>query len=384
MPNQTAPYKAPAAAAAALVALACADASAAGELVLRLLPVLGFAAAMSVLVNFASRAGVFAWAVDRLGRATGRRSAVMVGFFCLCVASTVFLSLDTTAIMFTPLAVVLARRFGFHPAALGLAVVWTANLASLPLPVSNLTNLLAVGGGVFASPGEYIRLAARPAAAGIAVAAAASLAASRRFPGRPGHAAPEVGAGNPPARPTAALAVLGGTVAALLTPVPYWATALVAAGAMAAAVGAEHRRGPARDIATLVPWGALALTTALSAAASLVGVLGGNDVVTQALDGAHPAALAAAGALGANVITNIPAYLALEPAAADAPHALALLAGVNLGPVVTPWASLATLLWADQLKRADVRVPWRVFVGWGLAIAPAAVGAAGAAVVALP
>ena len=45
MPNQTAPYKAPAAAAAALVALACADASAAGELVLRLLPVLGFAAA---------------------------------------------------------------------------------------------------------------------------------------------------------------------------------------------------------------------------------------------------------------------------------------------------------------------------------------------------
>lgn len=381
MPNQTAPYKAPAAAAAALVALACADASAAGELVLRLLPVLGFAAAMSVLVNFASRAGVFAWAVDRLGRATGRRSAVMVGFFCLCVASTVFLSLDTTAIMFTPLAVVLARRFGFHPAALGLAVVWTANLASLPLPVSNLTNLLAVGGGVFASPGEYIRLAARPAAAGIAVAAAASLAASRRFPGRPGHAAPEVGAGNPPARPTAALAVLGCTVAALLTPVPYWATALVAAGAMAAAVGAEHRRGPARDIATLVPWGALALTTALSAAASLVGVLGGNDVVTQALDGAHPAALAAAGALGANVITNIPAYLALEPAAADAPHALALLAGVNLGPVVTPWASLATLLWADQLKRADVRVPWRVFVGWGLAIAPAAVGAA---VLALP
>lgn len=381
MPNQTAPYKAPAAAAAALVALACADASAAGALVLRLLPVLGFAAAMSVLVNFASRAGVFAWAVDRLGRATGRRSAVVVGFFCMCVASTVFLSLDTTAIMFTPLAVVLARRFGFHPAALGLAVVWTANLASLPLPVSNLTNLLAVGGGVFASPGEYIRLAARPAAAGIAVAAAASLAASRRFPGRPGHAAPEVGAGNPPARPTAALAVLGGTVAALLTPVPYWATALVAAGAMAAAVGAEHRRGPARDIATLVPWGALALTTALSAAASLVGVLGGNDVVTQALDGAHPAALAAAGALGANVITNIPAYLALEPAAADAPHALALLAGVNLGPVVTPWASLATLLWADQLKRADVRVPWRVFVGWGLAIAPAAVGAA---VLALP
>lgn len=381
MPNQTAPYKAPAAAAAALAALACADASAAGALVLRLLPVLGFAAAMSLLVNFASRAGVFAWAVDRLGRATGRRSAVVVGFFCMCVASTVFLSLDTTAIMFTPLAVVLARRFGFHPAALGLAVVWTANLASLPLPVSNLTNLLAVGGDVLASPGEYIRLAARPAAAGIAVAAAASLAASRRFPGRPGHAAPEAGAGNPPARPTAALAVLGCTVAALLTPVPYWATALVAAGAMAAAVGAEHRRGPARDIATLVPWGALALTTALSAAASLVGVLGGNDVVTQALDGAHPAALAAAGALGANVITNIPAYLALEPAAVDAPHALALLAGVNLGPVVTPWASLATLLWADQLKRADVRVPWRVFVGWGLAIAPAAVGAA---VLALP
>ena len=52
---------------------------------------------------------------------------------------------------------------------------------------------------------------------------------------------------------------------------------------------------------------------------------------------------------------------------------LALLVGVNVGPLVTPWASLATLLWFDQLARRGEPVPWRAFALPGLVLAPVAV-----------
>ena len=56
------------------------------------------------------------------------------------------------------------------------------------------------------------------------------------------------------------------------------------------------------------------------------------------------------------MVNNLPAYLALEPVAADAPQRLmALLIGVNGGPLVTPWASLATLLWRAAVPRAAWR-----------------------------
>ena len=83
------------------------------------------------------------------------------------------------------------------------------------------------------------------------------------------------------------------------------------------------------------------------------------------------------GTLGANLIDNLPAYLALEPAAADSPLRLAaLLVGVNAGPVITPWASLATLLWAARCRSADVTVSWCRFALRGVLLAPLVVGAA--------
>ena len=41
------------------------------------------------------------------------------------------------------------------------------------------------------------------------------------------------------------------------------------------------------------------------------------------------------------------------------------LIGVNLGPLLTPWGSLATLLWADRCRAAGVHVPWPVFAAAG-------------------
>ncbi|MBD3946172.1 hypothetical protein [Nocardioides ganghwensis] len=44
-----------------------------------------------------------------------------------------------------------------------------------------------------------------------------------------------------------------------------------------------------------------------------------------------------------------PASLLVEPAAADdVRHLVAALVGVNASALVTPWASLATLLWLQR------------------------------------
>ena len=62
----------------------------------------------------------------------------------LGVAATVVLSLDTTAVLLTPVVLALATRLGLAPAPLAMTTVWLANTASLLLPVSNLTNLLSL------------------------------------------------------------------------------------------------------------------------------------------------------------------------------------------------------------------------------------------------
>ena len=374
MPHQR--FLLPAAAIAAFAGLTAASSADAVALAARLIPVLTFAASMSAVVNLASRVQLFEWLVSAIGRGTGNRDAVFAGFLALAVASTVFFSLDTTAIMLTPLAVQLASRFRLPQPAVALSVVWIANLASMPLPVSNLTNLLALSGGAFSSNHDYIRAAAAPAAAAIAVAVAAAYSARLIYRGA--SSAPN-DAPTAVARPTAALVVIAFTVAALLSPVPYWLTGVVAAVAMWFAVGPAGRKAGA---ASLIPWHALLLAATLSAAAALALHVEAVAAAVGLLNGAHPGAIAAAGALAANGINNLPAFLALEPAAGGQDGVMALLIGVNAGPLVTPWASLATLLWADQLKRAGAAVPWRHFILWGLVLAPVAVTAATVALLA--
>ena len=367
----------PAAAVAAFAGLTAASSADAAALSARLIPVLTFAAGMSAVVNLASRVQLFAWLVSAIERGAGNREVVFAGFLVLVVTSTVFFSLDTTAIMFTPLAVQFASRFRLPQPAVALSVVWIANLASMPLPVSNLTNLLALGGEAFSTNHDYIRAAAAPAAVAIAVAVAASYCARLIYRA----AAPSTNDAPPTvARPTPALVVLSFTVAALLSPVPYWLTGVLATVAMWFAVGTNGRKTGA---ASLIPWHALLLAATLSAAASLALHLETVAAAVGHLDGAHPGAIAAAGAVAANGINNLPAFLALEPAAGSPAGVMALLIGVNVGPVVTPWASLATLLWADQLKRAGAAVPWSHFILWGAVLATVSVSAATAALLAV-
>lgn len=333
----------PTAAAVLFLLLALTDPPSADEQASRLIPVLAFAAGMSAMVNLAARGGVF----DVLAAWIEKTRFLWPTFLLLCVAVTIFLSLDTTAIMLTPLAVSVSRRNGLSVSALALSVVWIANLASLALPVSNLTNLLALQ--FFDGTYDFLAASWRPTLAGIAVAVAASYLARLLYPAATGSKQHTV-----TRAPRAALWVLGLTVGALLTPIPFWATSTASALAMAVAVGVDK-------CGNLIPWQAMSLVVAASSAAALL----------PPFDVYGPVALTAA--VAANIINNLPAYLLFEGA-----NPIQLLIGVNFGPLLTPWASLATLLWHDQLKRAGVEIPWRVFILFGCVLAPLAVGLASA------
>ncbi len=44
---------------------------------------------------------------------------------------------------------------------------------------------------------------------------------------------------------------------------------------------------------------------------------------------------------------------------------MATLVGVNAGALVTPWASLSTLLWLQRCRADELQVPLLELAGWG-------------------
>ena len=87
---------------------------------------------------------------------------------------------------------------------------------------------------------------------------------------------------------------------------------------------------------------------------------------------------AATGTGLSNVVNNLPAYVAGESVIPFSHHTqlLALLIGTNVGPIITPWASLATLLWYERCRAYDVAVPPRKFMLTGACLAVCGVAAA--------
>lgn len=71
------------------------------------------------------------------------------------------------------------------------------------------------------------------------------------------------------------------------------------------------------------------------------------------------------------MVNNLPAYVAGEAVIAADRHTqlLALLIGTNVGPLATPWASLATLIWYERCRAAGVAVPLGRFVATSAALA---------------
>jgi Na+/H+ antiporter NhaD/arsenite permease-like protein len=345
-------------------------------------PILAFVAAITVVTELLNAAGLFEWMASHFRRwGRGRVWVLWLLVVALSLAATVFLSLDTTAVLLTPIVVVLARRCGLPPLPFALTTVWLANTGSLLLPVSNLTNLLALHALGSVAPVEFAARMALPAlwCAAVPVAAVAILF-RRELSGRYNsvrltQVRPEDGSGQAveadPVLLGLSAAVLALLLPALVTGVPVWIPATVAALVLAAAFGVR-RRSVLRW--GLVPWQLLVFAAGLFLVMESLQQLGARELAAAVLgSGAGPGDLvrvAGAGAAGANVVDNLPAYLAFEQAAGSPARLVALLVGVNAGPLITPWASLATLIWHEQLRRLGVAVSWWGYAAAGVVLVP--------------
>jgi Na+/H+ antiporter NhaD/arsenite permease-like protein len=344
------------------------DAVAVGQ---RVWPVLLFAVSITVVAELAAEAGVFAAVAERTARAARGRAALLWLFVVLlAVVSTAFLSLDTTAVLLTPVVVLVARHNGLPPLPFALTTVWLANTASLLLPVSNLTNLLALRALGFSDPWRFVSLLIVPAVIAIVVPCAMLVIVFRR----------ELAARFEPVAATApsdpalfwiAAGVLVVLLPLLVSGIPVWIPTAGAAILLAIAFAIRHR---ATLRFGLLPWQLVLFAAGLFLVVEAGHSLGLTTVLAQvAGSGESPGALlrlSLSGMLGANAVDNLPAYVALEPVAGSPVRLAALLIGVNAGPLITPWASLATLLWHSRLTALGVELRWSRYLLLGLVVAP--------------
>jgi arsenical pump membrane protein len=296
--------------------------------------------------------------------------------------TTAVLSLDATVVLLTPVVFATAARVGARPRPHVYACTHLANSASLLLPVSNLTNLLA-----FAVSGlSFTRFAGLMAAPWL-VAIAVEYAVFRRF------FRADLAATTPPVPnlvavvrlPRFTLAVVGLTLAgfvltSMLSVNPAWA-ALAGAVVLAGRALRDKRTTPGALVASTSP---LFLVFVLALGVVVKGVLGNglDRVLGDALPGGSSLwallALAGLAAVLANLINNLPAVLALLPIAAPGGvgPVLAVLIGVNVGPNLTYVGSLATLLWRRVLHEHDTEPGLGHFTRLGLLTVPATLVAA--------
>ncbi|MEU9825365.1 SLC13 family permease [Micromonospora chersina] len=355
----------------------------------RIVPILIFLGTVVVLAELTAVAGVFDALAARVA-ITARGSYRALFWLCVGFASvtTIALNLDTTAVLLTPVMIALARKLGVPPTPLAMTTVWLANTASLLLPVSNLTNILA---------SDRVGLDPVPWAARMwwpqLVAIVITMALLWWWYWRPARAGADPFVPPPPHVPPdrvlyrTALAACLLFVAGILVGVEIGVASGVAAAILVAGF-AVRARGSLR--LALVPWRLLVFVIGLFLVVQTIG-RHGLDTVMGTLIGADPGAAGAlraggVGALFANVVNNLPAYLAGEAVIATGNHTqlLALLIGTNVGPLATPWASLATLIWYERCRAAGVAVPLGRFVATSAVLAVLATTATVAALLVGP
>jgi arsenical pump membrane protein len=343
-----------------------------------LAPTIGFLAALLLIGDGCRREGLF----DALGTLMARRSndsprRLLALVFILAASVTAVISLDSTIVLLTPVVLATVTRLRMTPTPYVYACDHLANSASLLLPISNLTNLLAfrASGLTFA---HFSLLMALPT---LGVIAIEWVVLTRFFGAELRRSREHVALSEQVKLPRLALAVVGVTLVGFL---------------VSSLIGVDLLWIAAAGAATLTVPALLRRTTSLQGILQalqpgfLIFVFGLGIIVAAASDNGLTAAvravlphgesfvyllgIAAVSAVLANLVNNLPATLILAPALAPAGHVavLAALLGVNIGPNLTYVGSLATLLWRRILRAEGTEVNLGEFLRLGALTVPAA------------
>jgi arsenical pump membrane protein len=348
----------------------------------QLLPVVGFLAAVLALAQLCADEGLFTTAGAAIARlCADRPRRLLPGVFVVAAVTTAVLSLDATVVLLTPVVFATATQLGARPIPHVYACTHLANTASLLLPVSNLTNLLALA----ASGLTFTHFAGLMALPWLVAIGVEYVGFRLFFHDELEMPTPSVLRPPRPSVPRFSLAVVGLTLAgfvatSLLKFNPAWAA--LAGALMLSGRALRDKRGTLRSVIGSTSPQFLIFVLALGVIVK--GVL--NHGLEQTLGHMLPngtslpalLAIAAIAAVLANLVNNLPAVLAFLPVAAagGAGPVPAVLIGVNIGPNLTYVGSLATLLWRRVLHAHDTDPGLARFTWIGLLTVPTSLAAA--------
>ncbi|WP_102125980.1 arsenical efflux pump membrane protein ArsB [Deinococcus planocerae] len=346
---------------------------------------------MSLLLD---GAGFFRWAALHLARwGRGRGLALFVLLIVFTALVSALFANDGAVLILTPVALELAEVLTLDRAAtlaFALAVGFVVDATSLPLPVSNLVNIV-VADAFHQDFARYARVMVPVDAAALLACLAVLIAVYRRAlpTGYDPAALPPPGS----AVRSRGLFLAGWTVLPLLLAgyfladplgVPLGVVTTLGATALWL-VAARSRQVSSRAVLGHAPWDVVAFALGMylvvygqRSAGFTAGY--GELVAGAAGHGTLPGVLMAGGSVAAlsAVMNNLPAVLfallgvqgaALTPQVREG-LAYALIVGADIGPKLTPIGSLATLLWLYLLGRRGVRVSWGDYFRAGIVLTP--------------
>ena len=366
---------------AAGVVLGCraVDWSGAVDEIRLLLPVVAFLAAILVVAEVCAAEGVFAAVggiVSRASRRSPRRMLLLT--FVTAALTTAALSLDATAVLLTPVVATAATSTLVSPRPMVHACARLANSASLLLPVSNLTNLLAVPSLPSVSFLGFALLMAPVWAAVIAVEYVGHrLFFARDLAHRPDGAGPAQDG----ALPVVPLVLVGLMLVGFAALSPLGVAPAWVAGAAAVALGGHAVSRRRIDVRTLAHATHLSFAVFVLCLGVVVAALDdtflGELVRGFVPDGTGLVALltiAVVATVLANVVNNLPATLLLVPLVAPlgVTAVMAALIGLGVGSGLTYTGSLANLLWRRTLRRRGGHPSARDFHVLGALVTPPA------------
>ncbi len=339
--------------------------------------VVAFLGAVLVLAKLCDDEGLFEAAGAAIARVRVGSHGLLRQVFVITSTITAVLSLDATVVLLTPVVLVTVRRLRTPVRPYAYATAHLANAASLLLPVSNLTNLLAFHTANI-SFSQFTLVMALPWVAAVAVVYVIFrwfFAADLRVTPHPEERGP---APRPPVFVllVVALTLAGFAIAQSVGVAPAW---VALAGASVLAVRSLSRgHTSVTEIVRSASVSFLVFVLALGVVVHAVMLNGMDTAMSRVLPSGSglPSllAIAAVAAVLANVVNNLPATLVLLPLVAPSgPVAiLAVLIGVNIGPNLTYVGSLSNLLWRRVLRRHDVEASIGEYTRLGLCTVPTA------------